>query len=287
MAFRCQFIFNAGKNGWAETWYLTAPSSLPLAVSTFNAIVPSRKALCAPSVTIEATRVTDLSTPRTGFVTPFPAAVVPAGAASRDTSWCNITIRVADAAGTFRRTLNLRGVPDDWSNFDEGALLQNPAIDPLLRTFLFFGKRGVIPPTLAWRALDRLATNKPKPITAVVPDINSGWITITCAAHGLFVNDYCRLALIRGQNIDINPPSRRTVNGIWKVNGVIDANNFTIPVNLTDLAGTPIINRNGLVYPRNYVYPQPASFLFININRRQTGKAFFVPPGHSRALKQK
>jgi hypothetical protein len=282
-----QYIFDARKTGWAETWYSDTASTLKNAHAAFQQTAGSRAACLAPTVILEALRTRDLGAIRLGITTEFGWGGGDVTAENRqDGTWNDIAYRIADATGQYRRTVNFRGVQDAFIAANAaGQFLPDPTFAGLVAAWKLaaFGPRGA---SLKFRALARGGANTPKTITAVGFAPPNPDVVYTCPAHGFVVGQFITVRGLRGENLQLLPPSKATLNGIDQVTEVIDANNFTLTTTVLELPAPPVIYRAGKAYPRNLVYILPFSMDYLKQTRRATGRPFFVPLGHRKALRK-
>lgn len=110
--FKVVYIFNSGRNGWTETWYMNKSNIQAVEIPAKN-VAAYRAGLCAKYATIEAIRVVSEDKPRIHFVVPTNY-VVGSGVGSADTPWNAIQVAVTSDDNLYQRTQILRGVDDEW-----------------------------------------------------------------------------------------------------------------------------------------------------------------------------
>lgn len=300
--YRFQYIFAVGQQGDSETWYSNVGLTLQQASNNFALTVPARNALLGFPAYIQAQKTVDLSNPRVSIIRNFgsPWGVgVPVPAIRRDTAWNCVQLRLTDTTGAYRRTMELRGVPDDWISFSApGVPIFAAAFTNALKAWIAAAQAAALP--LAWKALPKIALQTiPQPITAVTFPAPPGPVQITCVNHGLGLNQGVGIYGNKGLNITGLPPQRQGLNGRHLCTSVVDANNFTIELNSSQFATGAVVFQFGGIRPipfspvpnpapgsLNWQYPAIVGFVPMGFSRRQAGRPFFLPLGHRRAIKR-
>jgi hypothetical protein len=234
---------------------------------------------------LEAYRTTDVNTPRVGLISRTGYTPLnPNGL--RDATWTDVCFRAADVTGVYRRTLNFRGVFDEYVEWDGQQWTVNPALINLINAWKAAGVFPGAPSLFGWRALTRLGPNAPKVVNNVVPQMIGQLLLYNCPAHGFSIGDFVTIKGLAGANIRLLPPSKASLNGIRRITSVPNVDQFTAGVRDTDLPGTPIITRAGQAAARNFAYPQISTIQFLKVTRRATGAPFFRQVGHRRAIRR-
>jgi hypothetical protein len=202
---------------------------------------------------------------------------------NRDTTWNSVHIRIRNFEQTYARTMELRGIPDNWMEYGANSL---PVLSGTLTRLLGAWTDVVAAPNLrlAWHALRKSSAgvNTPVIVTSVSAPLAGRVIYTTATPHGLIPTDYCTIAGIRGQNLSLIPPWKTTINGIRQVTTAPTPTTFTCEVMQTQLPGPPVLQSVGTVRARLDTYPQVWFYSFMSLARRQTGRPFFLPLGHRR-----
>lgn len=280
--YKVDFLFSGGGGGWSESWW-TNQANLGTAAVNLQTAITTRSQMLASSCSILALRLTDTTTPRSGRV--FQINTQPR-LLPRDTTFNAILARV-QAGGDYHRTMTLRGVPDDWIQYDgAGIEVLADAFRNQMNGFIAAAANKNL--ALCFRALDKGAGANPRvPITGFTVAVPTAQIIVTAPGHNLNTGDFCTIGGCKGANLQMLPPETRTINGIWKVSPRIDANTFGLPVTAGLFPGVPVLFTNGWVKTRTITYPQLRDWQFLKFSRRLAGKAFFVRPGHRPAIRRR
>lgn len=111
MAFwKIGFIFNSGRNGWTETWYMEASQIAEVTPAALN-FATQRQRLCGKFATIEAIRVVSEAKPKIHVINPTQF-VASSGELASDTPWNAVLARVSTTDRMYQRNVTLRGVMD-------------------------------------------------------------------------------------------------------------------------------------------------------------------------------
>lgn len=301
--FRFQYIFAVGQQGDSETWYSNVGLTLQQASNQFALTIPTRNSLLGYPAYIQAQKTVDLSNPRVSIVrsfnSPWAPAAVPVPVIRRDTAWNCVQVRLSDSSGQYRRTMEIRGVPDDWISFTAaGVPIFAAAFSNAMKAWIAAAKAAALP--LSWKALPKIALGVPsQPITAVSFPAPPGPVQITAPNHGLQLNQGVGIYNCRGLNITGLPPQKEGLNGRHLCTSVIDANNFTIELSSSQFAAGAVVFQFGGIRPipfspvpnpapgsLNWQYPTISGFIPMNFSRRQAGRPFFLPLGHRRAIRR-
>lgn len=287
MPFRHQYIFNAGPNGWAETWYSSAYTNQNDAHAAFVNTGPLRQLCCAPSVYIQAMKTIAVGGSRLSQLTPGTptGGGIIAIANYRAQTYIDVLMRTVTVNGNGRRNVNFRGVVDTWvqANLD-GAYLLSPTLQARIDAWsaVAFPAGGGFLSLQQLTPVVKATAPHVIAVTSVPPFTGSPVGFQTDVAHGLSQGDKITLQGMTGSNLQLLPPAKQTLNGIWTVGNVATPTTFTINLLDTWLSGVPVLTQNGTIFARVYQYPAVAYLQFNKVSRRATGKAFFVPPGHRR-----
>jgi hypothetical protein len=272
------WIFNAGKEGWSETWYLESTTISQAMATMRGPVLARRTGLLGTGAYVEAVKVQDFTLGRVGLLASFLAPTPPTtDALMRDTSWNTIYVRVQAGAYYFRQ-LQLRGVRDDWitPGPDNEDLIAIP-VRTGVENFINAAKRADLRVRVLRRGTDG---NLAKPITGL--DFSMlGFLTFHCPAHGLLAGQYVTIRGIKGLNVR-NTGGYSNVNGVWQVNGVA-ADTFSVPALHTDFPADPVRLSGGTMSTRDTAYVPIVGAEIVRFSRRMPGRAFFVQRGRRRA----
>jgi hypothetical protein len=271
------FIFNDGRAGWSETWYLAAIADLATAARRAVTLAESRRELLARGVSLEYVRTSDedvLGDSLVAITRGDVAGGTVAGGLSPDTPYNAILVR-AQAGALYRRQVWLRGVPDDWirRNAADPPFFQAPQQRTALAAF--FAELAKAPPFAIRAIAKEAAVTVPRRVTGVTFNAGTGRWVLEIGAHGFANNDQVR---VRGAK----PASAGALNGVFGLTGVTGTAVEITPSPADGgivgyLAGSATIAKRVIQY-------YPINFgLAVRYAKRATGRAFFVPHGRRRA----
>lgn len=274
--FQLTFIFNAGRQGWSELFYVDRETGAEASASA-NAVGAKRKALIGKGTILEAIRVSNVDVFSDSFVdfsvgntpSPFTADLV------RDNPSNGWLVR-CEAGTLYRRSMWLRGIPDVWIRFDSTDF--RPIIDPgLLSNFDSWAAKAVTE-GFKMRAFDKGVANPRKQITDLLFDGANGVIRVTVPGHGYSTNDQVHISTPKGQNA-------KQAKGVWSVMAPT-TNTFDIrPKSGTVFLGPIIYTGSGLSHRQQFIYPTLNGYYLTRPAKKDTGSAFFVPRGRRRVVR--
>lgn len=293
MPFKTLFFYSIGNQGFSETWYINTG---PVDTAHFNArttLYTARQAMLGEGCYIQGVRTTDLSTKGSTLFTAYPAPVVVSGGNPvRDNATNALQVRLT-AAGAYKRTMWLRGGPDDWQYYDiNAAEFVNQNIPNLLSSFIAACNQVGV----GLRAIgNTLAINPQITIIGLGTEAGTGRVTISINENPPYaVGQYVSIVGVQGANLRSAPPWNQNINGTWQVMstgiGVFSINALT-----ADFSSQPIFYGGGTVRSKyrvdNYpgspgTFPAIISSVVLRFARRKTGRALFTPAGRSRAVRR-
>lgn len=206
--FKQTLIFNAGKVGWTESWYVEAVD-LGRADTLTSSLATARSKLCGTGVKIEAIRTTDVLNPAVaklrlapveGFGTPSGVGVV--GGVIADQANAAIRLQASTAAG-YKRQVWLRGCPDSWIQRNVTDLRMLPNVTEMLaavRTFEGFAV-GANPPQQIRIRSRNPASSPVRFVTAITENADGLYLITTDVAHVLTAADRVVIRNARGNNV--------------------------------------------------------------------------------------
>lgn len=263
--FKFTWIFNDYRQGWSESWYYTG-SNIESSTVTSSSGATVRMRLIGKNVILEAARVSDVTIRGDSTFTPF-AGVQPVQAAVQDTAW-NCWLCRVEAGALYRKSMYLRGCPDDWIAQEEnGQFIQPQALRNAIGEFQDFAIG-----TLALRVAEKIPDASYIKITGITADPD-GYIRFAAAATGAVLGDTVTVKSYQG-------PDRSILNGQHAVRAG-DGASVTINT-LFALLLDPLANVKGVIAKRNIIYPTVTRIRPLRPVKRSTGRAFFVPVGRRR-----
>jgi hypothetical protein len=270
------FVFNDGRQGWSETWYLGAIVDLGTAAARAATLGVARRELLARGVSLEYIRTSDEAVLGDSLVSITRAAVAGgtvAGGLAPDTPYNAILVR-AQAGALYRRQVWLRGIPDDWirRNATDPPFYQAPGQQVALASFLLELTKA---PAFAIRAIAKEAgVTVPRRVNGVTFNGATGRYVLDVGAHGFANNDQVRVRAAK-------PASAAALNGVFGLTGVTGTTVEITPSPADGgivgyLAGSASIAKRVIAY-------YPINFgVAVRYAKRATGRAFFVPRGRRR-----
>lgn len=270
--YKATFVFNQGRLGWSESWYLEQSNS-DFALAQAGSLAALRQKLLASGVNLEYIRVSDVAIAgdaNVKLIDEWGTTQIDGA----DTPWNAIYVRI-QAGDQYRRQMWLRGVPDAWiaptlgnpaSNVWPGALTS--ALDK------FVAKLKNVPFKLKVISKDT-GDIVEKDITSITED-GSHRIVFGIAGLTGAVNDTFRVKKFSG-------PDKAQLNGVY----TIVSNSGTavvVPKKYADLESPPE-DSGGKAVARVIKYKDITDGTLIRLAKRNTGRAFFAPAGRRRARK--
>lgn len=264
-------IFNQGRAGWSESWYLQA-SSHQQAADKLQTVGPTRMKLLGGGASIEYWRVSDVAILGDSAIVVTNEWALSTGVTSADEPWDAVYVRV-EAGPLYRRQMWLRGIPDEWAGPAGGFPGGNPNNSFLTGALdKFKAKAKAVPFQL--RCIEKEGAGAVKtPITALAADGSGRTVMSVAVAQGA-VGDEFRVREYTG-------PDKKLLNGVHKISAV-GAGTVTVPLKFADLTD-PNANAGGKATPRIIVYKDVTDIIPLRMAKRNTGRAFFLPVGRRKA----
>jgi hypothetical protein len=269
--FKITWFFNAQKEGFSESWYITS-NSAQAAMNSALGVAPSRAAMIGTNAFIEATRVSDETIIGDSLIdfTPFS----PTGAAStltHDQAAAAILCRVSAQANLYRRQLWLRAIPDVWIQFDVAT--DQFKIDPTLTGLITLFESRIVLQQFQLRVVDKSFIGAP---AFVISDVQASPIAGFTRVSTIGVN-YADAVNVRIKKCKFVTPF--ALNGSWTT--------FNTGVGFFDVRlPFPVVNPQylgqGVVRIRSPIYVNVEGIQYERPATRRTGRAFFVPRGRRR-----
>lgn len=272
--YKVTFLFNQEERGFSETYYRTGPNSQD-AMTKAIALGTTRADKMAKDIDFRAIRVqdeaefgdSDIYVESRGF---------PKNTLSGDITAAGVLIRV-QAGSTFRRSLVLRGLPDDYflRNAVTGDLEPTPNCKNYVETY------GDALRTGGWQlrvTMEDGATPAPADIVSLsrLAD-NKGVTMVECAsALEYSAGDECVIRGCRGKARSLNG------NRVIVSNGAVGKVAVKWPFGRIERFDTDEI-AGASIKGLDYDYVQISGVRLIDVRTRQTGRAFFQPAGKSKS----
>lgn len=238
MTLKIEWFFDAGEQGWSETFY--APQSFvgsPLQYFDIALQIAKKRVAClAANCYLRVMRISDPDAPRTAQHSYSFANTVNdvAGILPRDVAGTAARYNLYSAAHRYRRQCWLRGLPDEWIEFDVDG--NTHFTQPFLNaTRVLFA--AIIAAQWSIQAINKEEPpNGPatRRIENITRHATSGMTKVKVTGHGYTPGQLVR---IRGAQFD---RSLLQVNRVWPVqleptDGLVPANEFLIDERVSDL----------------------------------------------------
>lgn len=267
-AYRATMIFNWGRYGWTETWYLTA-GDITLAQRRMSAPATTRSHLLGAGALLEAVRISDTAIGGDSLLVGSDGTWKSDDAAA-DAPWNAILARV-EATDKHRRQMWLRGVPDSWIGLDPVTKKNTMPAKARQAFQAFLAAVMEAPSPLQLQVYNKQGQGGTGvAITAQVLDVASGYTTFSVANSTAEVGEKALMKRWKG-------PDKKTLNKTYHVVKK-DATTVTLSLPFV-LIPTPGANFGGLLFPRNPTYTNVTDGIILRVNKRNTGRAFFVSRG--------
>jgi len=262
-------IFNQGRYGWTETWYLTQSTYLDAQTKIVN-YGTTRVKLLGIGARIEAARVSDVAFLQDSLFVPLGLDGTGQGT-DADTPW-NAILGRFDGGPLYRRQFWMRGVPDDWIILTGGNPNVNPVVAALNSAF------GAVRASILANGLQLKVIKKdgaggvPIDVTGISLDAN-GFLQFNIAGLTGGPNATFRISGMQG-------PDPKIVNGVYK----IKSNNAALVVTTfkPGVGFDPTDYAAGTAKPRIVEYISVTGGQILRTSKRSTGRAFFVSRGRRR-----
>jgi len=261
---RVTFFFQSSKWGWSETLYNSA-TEVTNALDNAKQLIRFRAAILASGANLVGVRAS-----RTDPQRDSRFYAVPQADGTGDNAWgvtdipntC-LNIRL-EATPLYRRSLQLRGVPDMMIT-DGGYYAPSPMYTAALRRFL----NQLLGAT--WGVQHKANAAPKRIIVMLLNDFNTNTTVVTTSvAHGYNTGD---LVYIGGRS------NVKGFNGLWRVK-VVDATNFKIAT--VRPTGTFFLGLTSQLV--DYEYQQFDAAIVEDASHRISGRPFAAPRGKRRGL---
>ena len=262
------FFFDGQKQGWSETWYEQA-SSLSQAESDLSTLAQARADMLCPPNRIESIRASDVSIKGDSLVSFFGWSPKNPDVLNltRDQQGAAVLVRAVAGVGLYRRMMWLRGIPDDWIQFDNAG---KPVASAPANKALGLFEAALTAAKWQLRVIEKQTANAVlTPITGFAQSAVPGYTTVTAPGTPFGNGSSVRIHGAKN-NTTFNP------NGVWNVFNYA-GNTFDIP--LTWPTPAPIWAAFGTVQWRFINYVNVDSLNIERADFRKTGRAFFVQRG--------
>lgn len=278
--FKTDYIFSLGKQGWIETWYMTAGSARGALDAATGDKLLKRKGLLGKGATIEAVRVSDVAVWGDTLVKGYgPAAAVGKVDLMSDIPGASVLARV-EAGPLYRRGWLVRGVPDDWLGVDPVSGMPGFA-DPgaLSNALIAFAKAAATTPEFMLKVV--LKAGRPRyNVKNVEPvgGLGSKLRFTTTTPNGLGIGQLVTVSRVRYEG---SAAPGTVVNGRHYVSSAPAADQ----VEFEDVLADPSFNYigGGTLHRYELDYVDVTDIIPIRPGIRRTGRALFVPAGRRRA----
>lgn len=271
--YKTTFIFNEGRQGWSETWYIEpAGTGAGIIEARDLAITLSglRKTMLGEGAQLEALRVSDVAIRGDSLIHSFNLTTPANPDLAADLPSNGMLARV-EAGALYRRQMWLRGMRDDW--IIRNIVTGQPIVPPALNNAFTAFNDELVARQWRLRCIDKEAPNfHESPVTAIAAAGVNTALSVTGFA-----------ALVPGDEVRVRHfigPDAALLNRVWKVLAA-DAASITIPLAFATLTN-PATDLLGIVASRVIVYKPVTTSGILRLAGRKTGRAFFVPRGRRR-----
>lgn len=272
MDIQTTLFFNQNRWGWTETYY-AVKSGLGDALVAANTLARARRKLMGRGSSIEAIRVSDVTVSGDSLVL-FAADAGGWGSSSElqcDTPWNAWLARLSTGAMP-RRSLYLRGIPDDWTTIEENGKAANVNAE--------FKKawQGLVNVLFSepyyLRALDKRVLTSPVYKIEDITVNDAKYVVLKVTGNALAVQDRVTVANVKG-----DPVPR--INGEQIVKEVAGAN-VTLMVKDTSGIAYNYFGK-GTIRKRLYTLSPITDAALERPVKKSTGRAFFGTRGRRSA----
>lgn len=266
--YKCTLIFNQDRNGWTETYY-TIAATFAQATSYLDTMVAYRQTMLGKGSALEAYRLSDENVIGDALLRPIPWTDADGKAGVTDTPWNSALIRL-EAGSLYRRSLFLRGLPDEWIQKDDVTFRDKliPDFRSALDKF-FQAITSLRPFHLKVLKKDNVSPNGVA-ITTLSADPVDNYTICTAPLHECQTGQKCLIRKFIG-------PDAGLLNRSWNVISV-DGDAVKISLKFASMQA-PLDNYNGKIIARNTDYVPITLARFMRFTSRKTGRAFFVSRG--------
>lgn len=270
--YKATYIFNTGRQGWTETFYLDRATR----VAAYNSAAQVglvRALMMGKGAVLEAIRTSDVIIPGdSDYVVVGNLGEDVVLADNRDlpeTAWL---IR-ADSAGLYRRMVYMRGLPDDWTRWNQVTSTWLPVAE-FVQAFGAWSNEA-LNQDFKIQAISKVDAAVNQKVVSNAAADGTG-VTYTATAHGYAVNDKVKVSRLQGTGA-------KYANRVGIID-VVAANTFHFLA--PDAVGQAIlISKPGIARRQQIIYVSINSFTMLRPVSHKTGRAFFVPRGRRRVTK--
>jgi hypothetical protein len=270
MTVKATLLFNAGRQGWSETWYREG-DELTVAMKHFKErYLPLRKALLGSGAFVEGIRCSIEGEPGHSRLEVDPVEGFELEAQPnfmRDKPW-NGWLILIQAQNLHRRSFVLRGMPDTWIEVDAAKNKAFPSA-AFKRAFEKWANE-IIDGEYKMKVLSKDPATAPLvEITGVFPQ-QLGATRVQVAGGAFQIGEYVRMS-------GFDMPQLRFLNGVHRVIKIdVNGLHFNIPLP----QGADALYLGGASMRKQVTtYVDISDATMIRAAKRDTGRAFFVPRG--------
>lgn len=266
--FKCDMIFNAGAQGFVESWYHSTVSH-SAAIDTTKQLSNARSGMLAAGVIIEAIRVSDIAVRGDSQIETQATSNISGQSTFNPgdpifTGW----YARFNAGTQARRQFFMRGMPDDWWKINAGdshrtALVPQPAVDAF-REF----RAKLLELDFQMLVLEPVTSNPEFFVAGVAPDPTDPTLTLITHSAGFTpTNNKC--IIYRGASI----PGLR---GHQKVQSIVDPTLFKI---YFQYPSGSLYSGDAAVRRADRTPQSVTDGNILRIGKRDTGRALFPTRG--------
>lgn len=260
------YLFNQGRYGWSESWYVDA-ATITDAAGYFSGVMTQRIKMLGRGARMEMIRVSDVDIAGDSMIVLAPEDQITA-ATPVDTPWNCLLVRVESGA-LYRRSMWMRGAPDEWMLFSQNGSIIIPTD---AKNALKAWSTKIINAGFKFKVTQKGGPETlPLPIGALAEDEN-GRVVAQIPGFAGQVNDFVQFK-------GYNGPDKKILNGRHRVVKV-DGASVTVGIEFNTLFA-PNANFGGKAVRKITLYTFVTSAFIERATSRRTGRAFFVRPGRS------
>lgn len=284
-------LLNMGNAGWSETYYSDVTFNVDAASNKAKALAAVRMPLAIDNCRVVGYRVSDPEVVHQSWLGVDTVNIVGQNTtdSKRDVTNTAVICRAASDDGTFRRTVTLRGILDDWVEFDAQG---NHTFVPELRRALDRFKDFVLAApgsgqgaALSMRVLVRGGLNLKQEIASITKNTATGLAQVT--GSGLLTPSDG--ATIRIKNTTFAGDGPAKINGLHKAlvpSGIsLPAKTFLVDKVFYDPEVDGAYSGGGIWQGQVHSYEPIARFFPLRFSSHKTGRPFFSQAGRRRKAK--
>lgn len=269
--YKVTLLWNFQGSGFSETWYYNITAALgPADLAAISAMSTARNGLTAAFVNLVAYRISDTTNPRQTIVKDF--VTVPGGGSNPDTP-TNAWLAIARGpAGQGRRQLWMRGIADDWVEWNQANATWK-LIGPFKTAFDKFV--GIVSKTpWAMRTVKTQAQGAPGVgIALVAPGATNSAPVLTMSGGAAPPGGTLIIGGFR------QPLSFLNGTYLYPTGYATGSTTITLRAKTVSQFQCSSYVTGAVVRSQQFNYVTPSTIQLVSPRERRVGRAFFVPRG--------